>query len=144
MVKTNPANEPVYFYLSNEWYKGNMPTFYDSENWDLTAFLKENYSKLKEEIVGFYSNRGDEMQSNFTPYNYSEKGWKTLNLYTYGLRYKENCKKFPVLDSIVSQIPGLTMAQIAASHLILDGSRMYFLVLIYRFVVSRRVPGLRK
>ena len=113
MVKTNPINEPVYFYLSNEWYKGNMPTFYESENWELTTFLKENYSKLKDEIVGFYSSRGDEMQSNFTPYNYSEKGWKTLNLYTYGLRYKENCKKFPILDSVVRQIPGLTMAQIA-------------------------------
>lgn len=113
MIDTPKVSEPVYFYLSNEWYKGEMPTFYDSENWGLTNLLKDNYAEIKKEIMAFYTRKGEELQANFTPYNYSEKGWKTLNLYTYGMRYKDNCKKFPVLDSIVRKIPGMTMTQIA-------------------------------
>lgn len=105
--------EKVYFYLSNVWYKGKMPTFYQSEDWELTAILKQNYPQIKEEIVAYYNQNASEMPSNFTPYDYSEQGWKTLNLYTYGLRYKENCKRFPVLDSVVRKIPGMTMTQIA-------------------------------
>ena len=113
MLKTNQIKESVYFYLSNVWYKGKMPTFYQSSEWELTHYLKDNYPKIKEEIEAYYSQNADEMPSNFTPYNYSEKGWKTLNLYTYGLKYKANCQKFPVLDSVVRQIPGMTMTQIA-------------------------------
>ena len=90
-----------------------MPTFYKSDDWELTSFLKANYPKIKEEIEAYYAQNAGEMLSNFTPYDYSEKGWKTLNLYTYGLRYKKNCSRFPILDSVVRQIPGMTMTQIA-------------------------------
>jgi hypothetical protein len=113
MIRTAKIPEKVYYYLSNVWYKGGMPTFYQSDSWELTSLLKANYPKIKEEIEAYYAQNSDEMPSNFTPYDYREKGWKTLNLYTYGLRYKANCKRFPVLDSVVRKIPGMTMTQIA-------------------------------
>jgi hypothetical protein len=113
MVNPKPTIEPVYYYLNKEWYQGDMPTFYDSKSWPITSYLKENYPKIRDEIVAYYARNSDSIQANFTPYNYSEKGWKTINLYTYGLRYKKHCIAFPVLDSVVKNIPGMTMAQIA-------------------------------
>ena len=48
--------------------------------------------------------RGAEIKANFTPYAYEEKGWRTINLYSYFLRYEDNCKKFPVVDSVVREL----------------------------------------
>lgn len=87
--------------------------FYDSSKWELTKLLKDNYAEIKEEILGYYGSSPSSLKSNFTPYDYEEKGWKTVNLYTYGYRYSDHCKQFPFLDSIVKQIPGMTMCQIA-------------------------------
>jgi aspartyl/asparaginyl beta-hydroxylase (cupin superfamily) len=113
MIQTRSINEPVYYYLSNRWYGGKMPVFYDSSKWELTHYLKHHYEEIKEEILNYYGSDPETLQANFTPYNYSEKGWKTINLYTYGHRYPDSCKQFPVLDSIVRKIPNMTMCQIA-------------------------------
>ena len=113
MINTPTINEQVYYYLSNRWYGGKMPVFYDSSKWDLTEYLKSHFTEIKEEILRYYGSDPESLKSNFTPYNYSENGWKTVNLYTYGYRYNDHCKEFPVLDSIVRNIPNMTMCQIA-------------------------------
>ena len=113
VINTPAVNEPVYYYLSNRWYGGSMPVFYDSSKWELTKLLKDNYAEIKKEILDYYGSTPSSLKSNFTPYDYAEEGWKTVNLYTYGYRYTEHCKQFPLLDSIVRKISGMTMCQIA-------------------------------
>ncbi len=105
--------EPVFYYVTPEWYKGREPCFYDVEKLPGTALLRENYAAIRREVEEFHAAHGQEITANFTPYRYSEKGWRTLNLYSYFLRYDENCKKLPVIDSVVRQIPGMCLAQVA-------------------------------
>jgi hypothetical protein len=105
--------EPVFYYLTWDWYKGSEPSWYDVETLPGTKLLRENYAAIKKEVLAFDAAHGDEIRANFTPYAYAEKGWRTINLYSYFLRYEENCKKFPVIDSVVRQIPGMCLAQIA-------------------------------
>ncbi|MCF8275734.1 MAG: aspartyl/asparaginyl beta-hydroxylase domain-containing protein [Flavobacteriales bacterium] len=113
MTQPPTVSEPLYFYLDNTWYKGKMPAFYDAENWEMNKLLEQHYPDLKAEIMTYFGENKDAIRSNFTPYDYHEKGWKTINLYTYGLRYSKICEQFPVLDSVTRQIPGMTMVQIA-------------------------------
>lgn len=105
--------EPVFCYVTPGWYKGGEPCFYDVEDLPGTRLLRENYPAIRREVEAFYAARGQEIGANFTPYRYSEKGWRTINLYSYFLRYGDNCRKFPVIDSVVRQIPGMCLAQVA-------------------------------
>jgi hypothetical protein len=105
--------EPLFYYLSNEWYKGSEPAFYDVEALPGTKILRENYPTIRKEIVEYYASRGDAIGTNFTPYAYREKGWRTANLYSYFLRYADTCRNFPKTEAIVRQIPGMCLAQVA-------------------------------
>jgi ornithine lipid ester-linked acyl 2-hydroxylase len=105
--------EPVFYYVTGEWYKGHEPGFYDVEKLPGTKLLRESYAAIRQEVEKFYAAHGEEIAANFTPYRYSEKGWRTMNLYSYFLRYDENCRKLPVIDSVVRQIPGMCLAQVA-------------------------------
>lgn len=108
-----PSREPVFLYSSRAWYKGREPRFYDVETLPGTKLLRDHYAAIKQEVEAFYAAHGAEMNANFTPYAYREEGWKTVNLYSYFLRYPKNCAKFPVIDSVVRQIPGMCLAQVA-------------------------------
>lgn len=105
--------EPLFYYLSNEWYKGSQPPFYDVETLPGTKILRENYPTIRKEIEEYYAARGAEIGANFTPYAYREKGWRTANLYSYFLRYPRVCARFPKTEAIVRQIPGMCLAQVA-------------------------------
>lgn len=105
--------EPIFYYVVPEWYKGSEPGFYDVEKLPGTKILREHYPEIRREVEAYYAAHGADIQANFTPYRYSEKGWRTVTLYSYFLRYEENCKKFPLIDSIVRQIPGMCLAQVA-------------------------------
>ena len=78
-----------------------------------TKLLRENYPAIREELERFYREEGAEIGPNFTPYAYSEKGWRTVNLYSYFLRDRKNCERLPITDSVVRQIPGMCLAQVA-------------------------------
>ncbi len=105
--------EPVFYYITWDWYNGSEPPWYDVEKLPGTKLLRENYAAIKAEVLAFDAEHGSEIRANFTPYAYQEKGWRTINLYSYFLRYEDNCAKFPVVDSVVRQIPGMCLAQIA-------------------------------
>ena len=105
--------EGVWYFLSNEWYKGRQPWFFDASLLAGTTILEDNWKLIKEEIDAYYAAHAAEMKPNFTPYAYSEPGWKTVNLYSYFLRYERNCVRFPVTTEIVERIPDMCMAQIA-------------------------------
>lgn len=105
--------EPIFYYLSNAWYTGAEPAFYDVEKLPGTKILRENYETIRKEIVDYYESQGDRIEANFTPYAYAEKGWRTANLYSYFLRYPDVCARFPKTDAVVRQIPGMCLAQVA-------------------------------
>lgn len=105
--------EPLYFYLTGNWYKGKMPNFYDVAEFESTKILEGNFNIIKEEILRFYESDSDSLKPNFTPYRYKEEGWRTINLRGFMLKYPKNIKKFPVIESIVNQIPHVVTVQVA-------------------------------
>jgi aspartyl/asparaginyl beta-hydroxylase (cupin superfamily) len=107
------AGEPVAYYVSRDWPKCRQPHYFDPAQFPGTKLLEENFEKIRAEILALYGQKPESFQPNFTPYAYAEEGWRTMNLYSYFLRYPGNCARLPVLDSIVRQIPGMSMAQVA-------------------------------
>lgn len=105
--------EKPYYNISQEWYKGIMPYFYDEKKLASTKVLKDNYNIIKKEILAYYDQHSSEINPNFTPYGYEEKGWQTVNLISYFFEYKKHSKHFPETMKALRQIPGLSMAQIA-------------------------------
>jgi hypothetical protein len=41
------AVEPLYFYLTGNWYKGKMPNFFDVSEMESTKILEDNYERMK-------------------------------------------------------------------------------------------------
>ena len=110
---TDWREEQPAYYISRDWPKSRQPGYFDSSQYPGTEILESNFEAIRDEILEYYRERGDEIRPNFTPYAYREEGWRTANLYSYFLRYKDNCKKFPVIDSIVRKIPNMSLCQIA-------------------------------
>lgn len=105
--------EPLYFYLTGNWYTGKMPNFFDVSNMESTKILEQNYERIKTEILDFYEKDSESLKPNFTPYKYKEEGWRTINLCAVMLQYPEVIKKFPVINEVVRSIPNMVTAQIA-------------------------------
>lgn len=107
------AGEPVAYYNSRDWPRCRQPHYFDPAQFPGTKILEGNFEAIRAEILALYGETPEAFQANFTPYAYKEEGWRTINLYSYFLRYPENCARLPVLDSVVRQIPGMSMAQVA-------------------------------
>jgi aspartyl/asparaginyl beta-hydroxylase (cupin superfamily) len=103
----------VFYYVTRGWYQGDSPVFFDPALLPGTKILEDNWQIIKDEIEAYYAEHADAFQPNFTPYAYKETGWKTINLYSYFLKYNHNCEKLPRTNEIVSRIRGMSMCQIA-------------------------------
>jgi hypothetical protein len=107
-----PADEPPFYYFVNGWYKGEFSGFLDVSGMPGTSILESNYETLRKEILNYYESHASEISANYSPYNYVPKGWKTINLYSYFLKYTTVCEKFPEVNRIVQQIPNVCGVQI--------------------------------
>lgn len=108
-----PAPEPLAFYISRKWPKTTQAPYPDVSEDPGAALLEENFDAIRSEVLQFFGENPEAFQANFTPYAYKEQGWRTINLYSYFLRNRENCARLPITDSIVRQIPDMSMAQVA-------------------------------
>lgn len=106
------APQDIFYYVTGEWYKGPRPPFDDASKLPGTKILEDNFPAIKAEVESYYSQNADRMKPNFA-YSYVEERWKTVTLYSYFLRYRSSCERFPVTDSVVRQIPGMCLAQIS-------------------------------
>lgn len=75
-----------------------MPNFYDVSSLESTKILEGNCVVIKK--FDFYNTNEDKFKPNFTPYNYKEDGWRTINLFAFMMEYPEAIKNFPIIDSI--------------------------------------------
>ena len=112
-VTPSEATEPLWFYVDGSWYKGSLPWFPDVDELPSTKILRENWKTIREEVEAVWQAEPDQFQENFTPYAWREPGWKTVNLFSYFLRSRKNCKRFPRTTEIVESIPNMCLAQIA-------------------------------
>jgi hypothetical protein len=113
---TNKEKDPLYFYLTGNWYKGNMPNFYDSSTLESTAILESNYEIIKKEVLDFYEKDPEYIKPNWTTYGYVDYGWRNLSLYAFGLKFPNHIQHFPQLAKVIEKIPNLITAQIAVIY----------------------------
>lgn len=104
--------ESPFYYFVDGWYKGPLTGFQDVSLLPGTAILENNYEALKKEIILYYEAHSSEIKPNYIPYDYEPKGWKTINLYSYFLKYTSVCNTFPEVNRIVQQIPNASGVQI--------------------------------
>jgi hypothetical protein len=107
------AADKPWFFLGQGFYAGGSPGFFDCTETEATKLLTQHYEEIKAEVEGFYNVRRDEFRTNFVPYALDMTGWKTLNLYSYFFQRRQNRRRFPTLDAVVRQIPGMALCQVA-------------------------------
>lgn len=113
--KERPADyeEPYFWMTGAGFYGGKYPPWWDLTDSAPARLLEENYEAIKAEVLDFYEHRGGEIGKQWLPYGYSTEGWRTADLYSYSMRTKKHCEQFPFLDSVVRQIPGMMLCQVA-------------------------------
>lgn len=80
--------------LGNQVYNGRLSPFYDSIPYsDLLDSLSKNTEVILNEWEQYELFKKKQADKFFLLYR--EKGWNTTMLYSYGLKYVNNCKKFP-------------------------------------------------
>jgi aspartyl/asparaginyl beta-hydroxylase (cupin superfamily) len=106
--------EIVYVRPPVEEYNGNLPNFYDPAIFEELIPLKENWMAIREEVLAYEKKMGElrDMDSHSPPENTANL-WSHTYLMSYLRIFHKNRKKFPVLSSVIDQIPSCTYATIS-------------------------------
>lgn len=107
-----PAREPFY-YITGEWYKGNLPAFFAADEFPMTRLLEKNSKLIIDEIKNFYAQDRDKLATNFVPYNVDATGWKTMVLYSYGIVNKQFLRYLPQTWNLLKDYPGLSLVMVS-------------------------------
>lgn len=113
--RQRPADyeEPYFWTTGAGFYAGKYPPWFDVSESPVAKVLEDNYEAIKAEVLAFFDTRGDEIGKQWLPYGYSTEGWRTSDLYSYSMRTQKHCQDFPFLDSVVRNIPGMMLCQVA-------------------------------
>lgn len=102
------AEEPLYLHALDGDYRGGLPAFYDPTTIPAAGILERNADAVRGEVLGLLSTRSDAFRTTFTPGDYRDARWRTLNLCTDGLRYHANRRLLPLTTALCESLPGVT------------------------------------
>lgn len=105
--------EPYYWSTGSGYYGGKYPAWWDVSQSEVAKILEDNYDAIKSEILDFYDRRSESLSPNWLPWGYSNEGWLTVDLYSFGMKTPKNCRQLPFIDSLARSIPGMMLAQVA-------------------------------
>ena len=106
--------EDVYYFITNERYKGGFPMFFTDKDFPEIKVLEDNYEVIKKEIFSVLGDSLESLTPGFIPHgSWDGTGWKSVSLYSFGFKKKKNCKQYPKITKIVEAMPGMTTAQIS-------------------------------
>ncbi|MBA4241008.1 MAG: hypothetical protein C0448_09795 [Sphingobacteriaceae bacterium] len=90
-------------------YKGDEPSFYETEDISFAQLIEENYPTIKKELENYLTQH--QLQTYFNSSMVEEHGtWKTISLEWWGIKFYENYQYFPKTLSIINSIDGLVSA----------------------------------
>lgn len=105
--------DPYYWTRGAGFYDGKYPPWFPDDVNPAKAILERNYEAIRAEVLDFFEHRADRLRVNWLQWGYSIEGWRTLDLYSYGMRTPENCAHFPFLESVAKQVPGMMLVQVS-------------------------------
>lgn len=110
-----PENEEIVFVRPpKEEYNGKLNCYYDPDLFPELAPLKENWEKIRDEILEFEKRNGP-LSGMSSPSHAESYGgeWTLIYLMSFSRIIHENKKMFPFISSIVDQIPNIVFAAIS-------------------------------
>ncbi|MCS6819895.1 MAG: aspartyl/asparaginyl beta-hydroxylase domain-containing protein [Chitinophagales bacterium] len=108
--------EKLIIHLRNNYYNGNLPKFYETEDFPELQILSNNWQVIREELFAYESKYGPlHGLSTYSPPDTSDNSpWSNLYLENFLWRFHKNRKHFPQTCNIINKIPGITFAAFAA------------------------------
>lgn len=107
--------EPIIYNLRSSQYKGALPYFYSDQDFPDLLPIKYNWEKIFEEIQAYELVYGPiKGISTYSPPELAgDDPWSNIYLENFMWQFHEHRKHFPVTCSLLSQIPGFTLAAIS-------------------------------
>lgn len=99
-----PISTKPYINTGNLIYDGRQPAFYDNNEISRFATLLEENSAVFTREWERLKNRKPKKKFFLL---HSEKGWNTIMLHSYGMRYHKNCRHFKETLSLINSLPGV-------------------------------------
>lgn len=97
-----------------ERYDGKLENFYDSSLFPELKILKDNWEKIRDEILNFEKENGHlKGMSSVNPANVYGGEWTLIYLFSFMRMFHKNRNRFPVTVSILDQIPNAVFSAIS-------------------------------
>ncbi len=101
--------EDVWYAYKGKHYNGELPKFYDVNDFDWVKMIHDNYSIIQQEIEAYITDQTNLFQPYFNSMLVEKlKSWKTSNFIFWSKKVEENCSKIPKTFELFQKIPGLT------------------------------------
>lgn len=108
-------NEKVWYAFSGKEYSGNMPAFFPPEEISGLQKFESALPEVLAETSALLNNETRLLQSYFNK-QLVNGDWKVLHLVNWGEPNDAVLSKFPLIDALLKNIPGLTSAAISRLH----------------------------
>ena len=110
-----PVNEELVFVRPpKEEYNGSLDYFYDSDLFPELDILKENWEKIRDEILDFEKSTGElSGMSSVNPANVYGGNWTLIYLKSFQRLYSKNRERFPLTCQIIDQIPNCVFSAVS-------------------------------
>jgi len=104
----------VYLRPPDEEYHGKLDYFYDPAIFPELQPLKDNWEAMRNEILAYEKSHGHLKQmDSHSPPEHTEGQWTHVYLINYLWKFHRNMARFPVISSVISQIPNCVYATIS-------------------------------
>lgn len=113
---TFPQPEPLVALKREERYNGSLPKFFKPEWFPELQPLQDNWQAIRDEILQYEKQHGVIQGLDSNPYVAPQiEGieWSNIFLENFMIRHHKNHKKFPLLSSVLNQIPNASFAVIS-------------------------------
>jgi ornithine lipid ester-linked acyl 2-hydroxylase len=103
-----PQRLEPWYVASGVPFDGNEPCFFDPQDFPWVEQLESQWVTIRDELEVLLNEHGDSLVPYFNADLVSgDKTWKTVVLYFWGFKFKENCKKCPKTAAILESIPNM-------------------------------------
>lgn len=109
------CDEPIYVYIRENIYHGNLPEFYHENDFPEILPLKKYWKEIRDEILAVEEQIGQLTGHHTynTPPISGELNWSNFYLDNFMWRHHKNHLLFPLVSKLVREIPNLTLASVS-------------------------------
>lgn len=105
--------KPIFFLTEQDVYNGNMPPYFDENQYSWVKILEDNYKIITDEFSEYIVDGKDLQKSSVNPPNLSNKNaWQNVYFWNFMWKKHDNCKKYPKTYQLLKSIPNLTFAEV--------------------------------